>query len=258
MQNENHTELQVDYKNIKKEKDIEEYHTVKKKRKKKRKIRLAVKILVILLLFIAYLISDFSNVKKIIVKNANILSNEEVISLSKINHQSKSIFINNLFKTKMNHVLVKDYHIKNNYLGEIILDIEEVKVVGYIIEEKSIDLLTDTNEKISHEYVPDYIMRLPKINTVEDDFLKLLSVQLGKLDATLIARISEITKVVRSYDNKTVLLIMEDGNKVYGSIDDLILLKNYNDIIQTVKGNNHCIQLDSANNSAYKFTCPTS
>lgn len=95
-----------------------------------------------------------------------------------------------------------------------------------------------------------------KINIVEENIINAVSEQLGKLDANFIARISEISKAQKSYDENAVILYMEDGNRLFASVEDLTLLENYNEIIKSIKNNQQCIQLDSANNSAFQFKCP--
>lgn len=238
------------------EKEIEEYKTVKRKRKKKQRRLRLLQLLVICVVIVVLLLVDVTNVKKIIVLNNHILSKEEVMNATNIHYKRKFPFIWNFNKKKAKNIFISDYTVKNNFLGEITIDVKEVKLIGYIIYEEKIEFISSDLKKISSDNLPDYIIRLPKINHMEEAFIEKISKYLSNLDNTLISRISEIDKFETSYDKNMVALTMEDGNKIYSSFEDLKLLDDYNKILETVSGKGNCIQLDVTTSSAFKFKCP--
>lgn len=238
------------------EEEVVEYKEVKKERRKKHLKKRIFRLLILLGIVAVYFISDLSNVKKVNVVNENILSKEEVIKAVGIHSKSKFLLLHDIFKKPANNIFIEDYSIINHFQGEITIDVKEIKLVGYIVHEENIEFISEKAKKMNSKILPDYIIRLPKVNSIEEVFIEKLSVNLGKIDQNVIARISEIQPYETSYDKNMVILIMEDGNKIYSSMNDLHLMNKYNHILESISGTNQCIQLDDATNSAYKFKCP--
>lgn len=234
----------------------EDYAQIKAEKKKQRAKKRWINLIIIMLIVVVYIISPLSNVKEVIVSDTKYIGKEEIIKLSKITKDSKFIFVNNFLKPKLNHSFIKDYTIENQYNGMIKLNVVEKRGMGYLIMENSIDLLLEDGTLVKLDEMKDFIISLPKINSDETAFLEMLATSLKGLDSNLISRISEIEKHKTSYEENTVILKMEDGNKVYGSMKDLHLMQNYNNILESINEKNQCIQLDEATNSAFKFKCP--
>ncbi len=232
------------------------YKTLKKEKVKKRKKYRKIKIIGFLLLFVVYLLLDVSNVANIRVTNNKILTHDQVVEAVGITTKMKYLFINNIFKPKAKSDFIKSYKIKNNYLGEIVIDVTEIKLLGYVINEDSIDFISGDLKKIKLPTISDYIINLPKINISEEAFFDKVIKSLSELDSNIISRISEISGYATSYDKNMIKLMMDDGNQIFASLGDLSLISNYNNIIESIGGNRICIQLDGVNNSAYKFACP--
>lgn len=236
--------------------DEKDYSTLKKEKKRKRKFKRVIRVLVLLLLVGIYFLTPFSNVKEIQVSDTVFINKSEIIELSKITKNSKFLLINNLFKPKLNHEMIESYEIRNDYNGVIRLEVKEKKAIGYIVNAESIDVISENGKLISFSNLEDYILNLPKVNSNDESFLKSLSNEMIKFTPQIISRISEVDVLHLSYEKNTVVFHMEDGNKVYGSMKDLHLIENYNNILESVNEKNQCIQLDESTNSAFKFKCP--
>lgn len=253
--NDESSELKFENITINRNEEID-YSTLKNEKKRKRKRRRWIRVIIVVLLFVGYLFTPFSNVNEIQVSDTMYVSKEQIIELSKLDKNSKFILIHNFFKPKLNHDFIEDYKIINYYNGTIRLEVTEKRAFGYIVSSDSIDLLVKDGKLVSFPNLEDYILSLPKINSSDEEFLKLLSEGMEKLDQNVISRISEIDILVLSYEKNAFILHMEDGNKIYGSTKDLHLMKNYNNILESVNEKNQCIQLDESTNSAFKFKCP--
>lgn len=232
-----------------------DYEGIKLKNKTRRKKHRFIRVFILIGLICVYFISDYANVKNIIVRNAKLQTEQEIIKASKITLKSKFLLINNIFKPKLDLTYVENYEIINHYNGVIELVVKEKQAVGYIINEDNIDLVLKDGTTVELKENLDILMSLPRLNVEDTSLLDRLGKSLAKLDSSILSYISDIKLYDTSYEKNMLELRMEDGNRVFSGMNELHLLQNYNNILESLVGENQCIQLDATTNSAYKFEC---
>ncbi len=117
-----------------------------------------------------------------------------------------------------------------------IINVEENTIVGYQITGANYDI-TSTLILADGQIIPfsaEYMKNIaltPLFINISDENCKAIALQLGKLKFDVLSRISEVSVAGFTYDENMIKLTMEDGYKVYSSINGLGYMKDYFDIV---------------------------
>lgn len=217
-----------------------------KKKKKKRVLKIKnILIFLILLLLLGYLIYYVFTmpIKNIYISGNRIVSDEEIISLSKLEDYPSFLLTlscdikNNLLKNEY----LEDVNIKKK-LGNVI----EINVVEYkplAIKGSNNQVIISSGDQLENHYqLTDIPILVNEIDEkVYDEFIKKFS----EVDSEIIRQISQLEYSPVTVDDERFLLYMDDGNLVYITLTKITKLNKYNSIKAKMDGQNGIIYLDS-------------
>ena len=218
----------------------------KTKKIKKRKIRYdRILIALIIVLIMAGFFTFLFNLKitNIIIKNNNYLTDQEIIELALISDYPKSLAnstqqIEQRLKTNN---LIKDVKVTKKFLTQVYIEVEENRPLFYYNYNNQTVLLDGTN--ISDKYpVPTVLNYIT--DTYYDEFIN----EMGKLELSVLNKISEIQFYPNDVDDHRFLLTMSDGNYVYVNISTFYKLNKYISIKENLPDKNGILYLDYGNN----------
>lgn len=234
----------------------------KRKRKRRRRKIQFVCSLIILISVTLYFISDASKVKTLEVQGNLYYSSEQILDQAGLSYESRYILHPSFwlkFKLK-NLELIESINIKKSLDGKISIQIEEKKVIGYYItDEENKLLLGDGSSYTVSESNLEKIVNYPLIDGFSDEQLQNLAASFtisgNEVSDEIISMISEIQPHEESYDEHAVKIIMQDGNTLYGSYDDIPVLNYYLQTLKDLEGSNVCLFMMADEGSMPKMDC---
>ena len=218
----------------------------KTKKIKKRKIRYdRILIALIIVLIMAGFFTFLFNLKitNIIIKNNNYLTDQEIIELALISDYPKSLAnstqqIEQRLKTNN---LIKDVKVTKKSLTQVYIEVEENRPLFYYNYNNQTVLLDGTN--ISDKYPVPTVL-----NYITDTYYNEFINEMGKLELSVLNKISEIQFYPNDVDDNRFLLTMSDGNYVYVNISTFYKLNKYISIKENLPDKNGILYLDYGNN----------
>ena len=232
----------------------------KNSRKKKRKKRLLI-LLVALALAALYFISDFSKVKSLDVKGNSFYTKQMVLQKAGLTYDSRYIIIPRIYlEWKLEKDgLIEDAVVHKGMDGTISIEIKEKSIVGYYIDNgKNYALVNDGSSMEIGSAMLDTIVHYPLVDGFSAAERKKLAKSFGgkqKVDASIIAMISEMVPYETSYDKHMVKIIMQDGNTIFTSYESMPLLNDYLGTLKRLKKSNVCLWPDAATHSIHNENC---
>ncbi|MDD3241834.1 MAG: FtsQ-type POTRA domain-containing protein [Bacilli bacterium] len=218
-----------------------------KRIKKKVKIKIIPILILLFILLMGFFI--FSLLVKIPIKNIyisgnNILSDQEIIELAKIENYPSFI--------KTTSSRIEKNILKSTYIKSVSVDKNELfKVKIKIIEHKLLFINKSTNMIVienKEEIKNDKNLELPVLNNyVPDTKYTSLVKNMQKVDDETINKISEITYLPNDKDKDRFLLYMNDGNSVYLTLTKWKQINYYEDVVTQLNGKKGILNLDSGN-----------
>lgn len=212
---------------------------VKKKRKLKvRKLFTVIFIFTLILLGLAFL-TDVK-INNIIVKGNNLYSDWEIIKMAKLDDYPSSLktLSRNIEKKLEKDNYINEVNVERPSLTKVVINVKEnLPLFYYLPIDKTI--LTDKSETKDNFPVPTVINYIP--DKVYSKFLKAIS----SVDYDIIKRISEIKYDPNEVDEGRFFLTMNDGNRVYLTLNKFTKIDNYLDIIKEFDNKKGILYLDS-------------
>ena len=228
----------------------------KKKRRTQRKIIKIVFFISLILLVWAYLTSDISKVKSLVVTGNNLYSDEKILEMSHLDYDS-SFILNPGFLIA--HKLEKDplinkVTVSKNLQNGIVIHVDEEKIVGYLNNDKK-QLLIAGSQIVEFDEWPmiDYT-KTPVIGKFTDEQYKALDEAFSEVDKEIIFMISEIEPYKTSYDPNMAQLIMTDGNRISTSMEGINLINRYKEVLKSLQGSHVCLYLEEISGTIFKET----
>ena len=209
--------------------------------------RILVFLLFLIILFGMLLIVYFvfgNNIKNIYIYDNNILSDQEIIEIAKIEDYPDWYTTSTLSIRKRleGNVLIKDAKVKKKFFLQVHIYIEEHNPLFINSENQKIVLDTGVEtDNIMNINVPVLI------NYVPDKKYESLIKKYGKIDKNVRSKISEIKYDPNTYDEDRFLLYMTDDNYVYVTLTKFDVLNKYNESIEKLEGKKGILYLDSGN-----------
>lgn len=213
-----------------------------KRQKKKRRLKVGRLLFLLIFLFIiGFVIYYFINVpiKSIIINGNSILTDEEVIRISKL--EDYPSYFSTLSLSVKNRLLKNDYisDVKvSKGLFNIKIDITENKVLYIDSKTKEKHTLTATIKDDKTLCVPYLTNSISQVKKKE--FLKAMN----KIDKDILCKMSEIKYDPNEIDEDRYFVYMNDGNSVYLTVNKFDKLNKYNTILENVGTKNGVIYLD--------------
>ena len=212
---------------------------VKKKRKLKvRKLFTVIFIFTLILLGLAFL-TDVK-INNIIVKGNNLYSDWEIIKMAKLDGYPSSLktFSRNIEKNLEKDNYINEVNVERPSLTKVVINVKEnLPLFYYLPIDKTI--LTDKSETKDKFPVPTVINYIP--DKGYSKFLKAIS----SVDYDIVKRISEIKYDPNEVDEGRFFLTMNDGNRVYLTLNKFTKIDNYLDIIKEFDNKKGILYLDS-------------
>ena len=216
------------------------------KKKKKRNLKIKNIIificLLVLFLFLIYYIFNMP-IKNIYIKGNTILSDNDILSISKIdNYPSFLLTSNNEIEKRLKaNEYVKDVKVKKKVGNIIVVYLIEYKVLA--VDSSDSMIILSNGNKISNNYnIFDVPVITNEINkSIYDNFCK----KFNKVNIDILRQISEITYSPVLVDDERFQLYMDDGNLVYITLTKIDKLNKYNSIKAAMGGKKGIIYLDS-------------
>ena len=212
---------------------------VKKKRKLKvRKLFTVIFIFTLILLGLAFLIDV--KINNIIVKGNNLYSDWEIIKMAKLDDYPSSLktLSRNIEKNLEKDNYINEVNVERPSLTKVVINVKEnLPLFYYLPIDKTI--LTDKSETKDNFPVPTVINYIP--DKVYSKFLKAIS----SVDYDIVKRISEIKYDPNEVDEGRFFLTMNDGNRVYLTLNKFTKIDNYLDIIKEFDNKKGILYLDS-------------
>ena len=139
-------------------------------------------------------------------------------------------------------------------------DVSEKTVIGYYIKDGKDYMLTEAGDsvEIDSKYLRN-IIHFPLLSDFTQEQLEQIAQQFHDnskyLTREVIAQIAEIVPYKASYDDNMLRITMQDGNVVYSSMNDLVMMTHYEDMLQQLRGQSVCLLLDKENSAINKVAC---
>jgi len=201
----------------------------KRRRRTNLKFTLLIVVFVFILLVLLYFQSSISEIKKITINGPSLKDEafyEEALSV-KVGNSMWGFKQQELENELLSLPWVKSVEVKRKLLSTVQIDIEEWEKVAYVVENGDFYPVLENGEtlKDEQENVP---IDAPIFNDFEDEELrKRLLKELGKLDHSVLAMISQITVSVDKTDPYAITLFMNDGYEVRADLTTLASKLNY-------------------------------
>ncbi len=227
-------------------------------KKPKKKVRITG--IIFLLLFVYLLITLIyyfikSPIKNISIKGNNLLTEEDIITDSKISYND-SIFKISTYKIEKNlekNPLIKKAKIERRLNGTIIINIEENKILFLNALTKKLVLSDEKEIDINNKYMGYPVL----VNYVPSEIYKELIKSLSKVNDSNYQMISEIEYSVDKYENTIIdderfLLRMKDGNTIYVNLINIEKLNKYQEIYSALTDKGTLYLDSSSKNYVFK------
>ncbi|NLD79095.1 MAG: FtsQ-type POTRA domain-containing protein [Mollicutes bacterium] len=217
-----------------------------KKTKTRKKFNLLKFLIIAMVIYIiGFLVYSFFTfpIKNIRVYNSTILSDQEILRISKIDDYP-SFFLTSksaIEKKLKNNDYIKDVIVRKKWLGVIEIEIIEKKILFFDIASNK--LVLEGNHKVDpiNQSYPVLSDSLPT-----EIYLK-FEKKMELLEEDVLFKISEIKYVPNEVDEERFLFIMSDGNYVYLTLYTFDKVNKYNVIIESLEKKRGILYLDSGN-----------
>ena len=215
-------------------------------KKGKRKIRYdRILILLIIVLIICFSISFLLNLKitNIYILNNHYLNDQQIIEWAEISNYPSSI-TNPSFKIEKRlkeQIFIKDVKVTKKWFTDVYIEVLENRPLFYYNYDKKTILLDGTT--IDDKYPVPTVL-----NYITDTYYNAFITEMGKLDETVLKRISEIEFSPNEVDDNRFLLTMSDGNYVYVNISTFDKMNRYLSILEGLPDKKGILYLDYGNN----------
>ena len=210
------------------------------KRKFSKKKFIIFLLIICIILFVVKLFN--TNITNIYISGNNYYSDQEIIDLSGISNYPKSIkkLSFSIEKKLEKDIFISKAHVtKNLLLNKVYIEVEENYPLFYYLE-KNNTILKDG--KIVEEY-----LNVPTVNNIlPDEIYDELIDKFKKIDIDILNRMSELNYEPNERYDDRFLILMNDGNYIYITLDKFLTLNKYLSIIKYIDSNeNGIIKLDS-------------
>lgn len=144
--------------------------------------------------------------------------------------------------------------------GKLEIHVQEKKVIGYYVNEDSNYALTQDGDsiKIDADDLAE-IIHFPLLSGFTKDQREQIARQFKEhakdLSRSIIEKMAEIIPYESSYDDNMLQITMQDGNKVYTTLEALYMISNYPSMLNQLEGHNVCLILDKENSAIEKINC---
>lgn len=196
---------------------------LKQSRKKKANRRLVFYLTIFFLLIsvIVYLQSPLSNVKQIVISGNSFVAEKEVIGLSNVNEETNiwAIDKKGIEEGVLDHPVIESVDISRKLPSTIEIQITEYDLVGYLRSDDEVHPILGSGITLPI-HIESFSEAPLLIGFTEEDYLKNMTSELEKLPKSILNLISEIHWKSTKENKNKIVLYMNDGYIVQGTIRD--------------------------------------
>ena len=221
---------------------------------------LAVIIVAILLLAagaVTYLLSPASDISSIKIVGNNILSDDYVLQMTGLSYDTKFAFVMGSWRgyQASKSPLIDSVDIVTTRYNGVIVTVHENEIIGYRYDSEPQLVLADgTMVDLQKDAIKDLSL-LPILVGFSDEKVARWAKPLAAVSTEVRSRIAEISDYSLSWDSDMIKCTMDDGYRVYLSLDAVPLLDQYIKIISSSTSPYACIYLDASANVAVMRNC---
>jgi cell division septal protein FtsQ len=205
--------------------------------------------------------SPDSRVKVISVSGNYLFSKDQICQMAGVSMDTRLWLVPDfLISSKVqSNPLIESCTVKKSGMN-LSIQVQEQTVIGYYVQDDANYMLTTAGESI--EVQPEYlnlILYFPLLSGLDEEQMQQLcqvfSDNSKYLDREIIAQIAEIVPYQSSYDENMLKLTMQDGNVIFTSMEDFIMMTHYEDLLPSLLGQSVCLLLDKDNSAVNKVDC---
>lgn len=219
---------------------------VKKKRLKIKTIIMFLLIIVLIVYLFFFILSGLINtkIKNIYIIGNDILKDDEIITLAKIENYPKilSITSNEMERRIKTNPYIKSVDVKKKFGSQVYVYIEEYLPLFYNITNNK--LVLENEKQVLLEETFNDIPILINFVTDENVYKRLMD-KFVKINDDIKQKISEIKYDPNEVDKERFLFTMNDGNYVYITLAKINEINYYMDILPTLENKKGILYLDS-------------
>lgn len=223
----------------------------KKVKKKRSKLSLFLLFLVFLFIFVFIIVMLCAYVFKvptraIVIHGNSIISDQEILEISDLIDYPNFMLTSSsdIEKSIKSDSFVKSVSVRKGLFFEIDIYVDEYK--PFFIREDVNKVVTSDFKEIDN--VNEYNISVPYlVNYVPDTKYKELIEKMGKVDYSLIKKISQIMYSPTKYDEDRFILYMNDSNRVYINLPKFKSFDKYDEMVTKFEGKTGRLYLDSGN-----------
>ena len=215
--------------------------------------------LCLILIALTYFLSSISNIYRITVDGNNYLDDKDIIELSKLSTRNKYLLTipATIEKRIKENPLIETCTVSLLDNSHVRINVIEKKIIGYVYNGQTSDLLLANDERIPLEKENMYLInKVPLIEGFTNEELIMLEKNFADCDYQIINEISEIHKYP-DLKYQDVELVMRDGNYIFTSAYGLNILNRYYDLESSSARDRHsCYYFEDISGNAYVSACP--
>jgi cell division protein FtsQ len=206
---------------------------LKRERRKRTNRKLAIYLTVFFLLvfLVVYIQSPLSHVNSIEINGENLVTEEEILEQTDLDLFTNywTVQVKKLEDSIKQHQLISNVTIEKKFpANKIIISIDELNLVGYIVEEGTAYPLLENGDKLDGISLSNVNGTAPFLRNISDyPDLKELAKELNNLPSYIHALISEMKWSPTSTNSQKLVLFMIDGHEVE------ITARNFSELLRT-------------------------
>mgnify|MGYP002478420662 CR=1 FL=1 len=200
-------------------------------------------------------VSSYTRVSDIIVSGHQSLNSYSIIEQSGVKPGQRVWLIHDFFQRQRWSQMPLIRKAKVTTKGTMVLiSIEEYRILGQL--QNSQHVLLQNGQTMDQESLNLHLRANTLIVGFEDAVLQeKLAKSFEKVHDGVMMYISEIHRTSVSYDDAMIMLLLDDGNRVYTDFAGIELMNEYRLILNHLKPENKCIWLDALTRAASSVPC---
>jgi cell division protein FtsQ len=192
-----------------------------RRRKANRRLILLLFLFFLMIAVVAYVQSPLSHVKKITIKGNELLTDSEIISITKISKKTNIWSVNKKeISSKLQGLSeIKEADVSMNWPNTVSIQMKEYKIKAYLQKDKSYFPVMDNAEILTDRAMEGIPVSAPiLIEFIDDTILKEMIIGLDELPVEIVNSISEIHYTPKKTDDYHITLFMNDGFEVNATL----------------------------------------
>lgn len=191
-----------------------------RKKKANRRLLFYLSIFFLLISIIIYLQSSLSNIKHIEITGNNLVSEQEIITLSELSDDTNIWTINqkNVKEIIEEHPLIADTEVERKLPQSVVIKVKEHKVIGYMKDDVQFTPVLENGKIVQNFHKPNKGDGPLLHNFTDEEYLNRMAKELSDIPDYIYNLISEISWEPTDKNKYKVVLHMNDGFIVHATI----------------------------------------